>query len=61
MDHAEILASHYTTVLGLAKAAGDHSATDLQGQAIRYLTLAGIGPWGWMWRPPSATMPGPWN
>jgi class 3 adenylate cyclase/tetratricopeptide (TPR) repeat protein len=40
-DHAEILAAHYSTALGLAAAAKDASTQDLQSKAARYLALAG--------------------
>ncbi|MBV9096354.1 MAG: AAA family ATPase, partial [Streptosporangiaceae bacterium] len=40
-DHAEILASHYTTALGLARAAKDPLAGELAACAVRYLMLAG--------------------
>src|SRR5438128_1197564 len=40
-DHAEILAAHYSTALGLAAAARDASTEELQAKALRYLILAG--------------------
>jgi class 3 adenylate cyclase/tetratricopeptide (TPR) repeat protein len=40
-DHAEILAAHYTTALGLARAAKDPVEGELAASAVRYLMLAG--------------------
>jgi tetratricopeptide (TPR) repeat protein len=41
-DHAEILAHHFTTALNLTRSTGQEAeARDIEGPAIRFLTLAG--------------------
>lgn len=40
-DLADVLAHHYLTALDLSRAAGAQDDTQLQGQAVRYLGLAG--------------------
>src|SRR5437899_12344977 len=40
-DHAEILAAHYSTALGLAPASKGTSTEELQAKSLRFLTLAG--------------------